>query len=104
MWAFSWSLSSYYSWFVYKYCFFCRISLSSTLCNICDIELQGKDVDQHNAGKVHRALEQAFRYLTHEELKDFRTKFKAKGWMKNAILQELQDLYNVRKSTNVGHM
>jgi hypothetical protein len=43
------------------------------------LNLRGRDVDQHNVGKIHRALEQAFWYLTHEELEDFRTEFKANG-------------------------
>jgi hypothetical protein len=43
------------------------------------LNLRGRVVDQHNVGKIHRALEQAFWYLTHEELEDFRTKFKANG-------------------------
>lgn len=65
MWAFSWSLSSYWSWFVYEYCFFAgfhsvQYDIGSTLCDICYVELWGKDVDQDNVGKVHRALEQTF--------------------------------------------
>jgi hypothetical protein len=77
MWAFFRSLSSYWSWFVYEYCFSAgfhsvQYDIGLMLCDIWDVESWEKDVDQHNACKIHRALEQAFWYLEHEDMKNWR--------------------------------
>jgi hypothetical protein len=46
---------------------------------LCDVKLRRTDVDGHNVDKIHKALKHALWYLTHQELEDFQTKFKAKG-------------------------
>jgi hypothetical protein len=46
---------------------------------LCDVKLRGRDVDEHSANKIHKALKHALWYLIHHELEDFQTKFKAKG-------------------------